>query len=55
MKLESIAVGREDGNGEIKQFHTVKEAEEYITEIAKTDPEGVERGDYYIDVPESMQ
>ena len=51
MKLP-VSVGK--NCSEIKRFATLKEGEDFITEIAKTDPEGVERGDYYVDAPEEM-
>lgn len=49
-----VAVGRNDGIGEIKRFATLKEGEEHIATIEKTDPDGVHNGDYYIDAPEEM-
>ena len=39
---------------EIKRFATLKEGEDFISEIAKTDPEGVANGEYYVDAPEEM-
>lgn len=40
--------------GNLAQFNSPAEAEAYIVELSKTDPEGVNRGDYGIDVPEGM-
>lgn len=37
------------------RFKTVKEAEHYITNtLIHLDPEGVDKGDYYIDAPEEL-
>ena len=33
-------------------FCTVKQAETFIDQIAKHDPQGVENGEYYVDVPQ---
>jgi hypothetical protein len=53
--LFPYSVGRQDGTGEIQRFATFKEAEDHLDEIAKTDPKGIENGEYYLDGPEPMQ
>lgn len=42
------------GKMETKEFSSLKDAESYVGDVlANSDPEGVERGDYYIDATES--
>lgn len=38
----------------LKRFDKVQEAEDFIGQKTVTDPDGVYRGDYGIDAPESM-
>lgn len=59
-----VAVGRVDGQtmrpeiaglnrpARRRWFGTVQQAEQFIGQIAKYDPKGVERGEYYLDAPE---
>lgn len=49
-----VSVGRNDGSIPVRRFATLAEGEAYIEEIAKTDPSGVDAGDYYVDAPEEM-
>jgi hypothetical protein len=49
-----FTVGRNDGRGEVTRHATLAEAEGRIVEIAKIDPEGVARGDYYVDGPDEL-
>jgi hypothetical protein len=44
------AVGKVSG-GPVLRFSSLEDAENQITEFAKTDSEGVAAGDYYIDYP----
>lgn len=56
-----VAVCRTDGadlpgtNGKILRFATIAKAEAQVEAFKAEDPEGVERGEYSIDVPEDMQ
>ena len=61
MKKLPVSVGKNPINNEpgtmateIQRFATLEEGEAFISEIAKTDPEGVANGDYYVDAPEEM-
>lgn len=38
----------------LQEFETLEEAEKAIVEFQKIDPEGVYRGDYYIDGSEEL-
>jgi hypothetical protein len=49
----NVTVGRVKTAEVIERFATVAEGENYVaTTLTETDPEGVERGDYFIDGPE---
>ncbi len=53
IKRLEVMVGKVDGTGKIHRFATPKDASEFIgSVIAMEDPNGVARGDYYIDAPE---
>ena len=50
---KKVIVGHTDGRGPIDTFSTADKAADFIgSVIRKRDPAGVDRGDYYIDVPE---
>jgi len=49
---ELIFTGSVDGTMSPVPHRTLAEAEAWIAEREKNDPEGVLRGDYYIDTPE---
>ena len=50
---DQITVGRVDCTGEKHTFPTTTEAETFMaTVLTDRDPNGVKRGDYYIDTPE---
>jgi hypothetical protein len=50
-----VKVGRVDCSGPVVGFPTIAAAEDYVaTTLADADPEGVERGDYYVDPPEEL-
>lgn len=50
----SITTGKTDSSLGPIYHKTLAEAEAWIAERAKTDPEGAERGDYYLDAPEEL-
>lgn len=53
-KLYPVTLGHERNKIAVHRFRTVKAAENFIGHIAKDDPAGVDRGEYYIDAPEEM-
>lgn len=50
-----IFTGSNDGSVRPVPHKTLAEAEAWIAERQKIDPEGVARGDYYIDAPERKE
>lgn len=52
---EWVWVGSVHATFQAESYDTIEQAEQRIARIAEMDPVGVERGDYYIDVPEHMQ
>jgi hypothetical protein len=52
VKLNPQAQPGEKASRTLKRFRTVRQAEKYIGEIQKRDPEGVYAGAYAIDAPE---
>lgn len=51
--IKPFSVGHTSCIGKTHYFTTLKAAEKYLdTTIRKQDPQGLERGDYYIDGPE---
>lgn len=54
MRRPQISVGRSDGSDLPRWFFTLAEAEREMERIEEIDPDGVERGDYYIDAPEGL-
>ncbi len=52
---KNVTVGKVDGSGPTVYFELVSEAEAFVAELEKTDPEGVHAGNYYIDAPEDDQ
>ncbi len=50
-ELEKWYVGRTDLTGPKWIFDSEKEADQKIVELHVIDPDGVEKGDYYLDAP----